>query len=1029
MQRGTGASISNGDSVASSGHALKIIGNPESTATCAYQDIPVNLPGSKTYLLSGWVKANAVPDNWETAEDPAQDLNKQCGLRAILTYSDDSTEYHYVPFNTNLSTWQFVSYTLVPKEADKTVSNIRIVCAYEGNANVAYFDNISLLRQAAQIMRYDDDGNLVSVTSTDLSTDVDTYENGNLIKSVTGGYGTFEYTYDETYTHRLISATNGQLTQVMGYDGVGNVTSTTLSGNGSQTITTSAAYDSGGNRLLSVTDATGATVSYAYADANSQMMGLPTSVTAPNGTVTATAYDTFGRVTQTSVDDLATLRYTYDEGNLDSIIRTYGQNNTQTYSFEYTEFGQTTQVKVGERVLASYTYAENNGLLTQQTYGNGYTVDFTYDDLGRTKTVTYDDETTVTYIYNGEGAVYSITEEQGTNTTLYLYTYDSIGRLIGCEKKINGETVLRTYQEFNEHNQLTVQGWQMGDTAYSENYTYHAADGSLNTHTTAAGQTLTMGYDGLRRLSSVTGGVYGKTYIYRDLADSKTTMQVAGLTYNLPTDLTYSYTYDSMGNIATYTDVNGTVTYTYDAQNQLLSAVNGDTTYAYTYDTAGNILSGNGHTYTYGDADWKDLLTKVDGQEIVYEIVELDRDNDGIIDGEGTVGNPISYYNGTRWTFSWSNGRQLATATAGDINLSFTYDADGLRTSKTVNGVKHTYYYAGGRLLRESFGGNTLDFFYDSNGNAYAVKYNGVLYYYITNLQGDVMSIVDGQGAVVASYNYDPYGNILTATGDLADINPLRYRGYVYDSEISLYYVSSRYYDPEIGRFINADDIDYLGADGSPLSNNLFAYCTNNPVNRFDVNGNWSLPNWAKVVIGAVATVAAVAVTVATGGAAAPVLIGVAVSTIGGAAVSAVNHRVTTGSWEGAGKAALDGAADGFMTGGLCALGGSVVGGAARTIKNAKSGITIGKMGTFEDVAALAKTGHYSGLKEFNFIKNVAGQKAAETIGWWQNKCVVKGVMALKGAIYDCGGALTGAYAKEVALTKGYQYLYNIWLM
>lgn len=203
----------------------------------------------------------------------------------------------------------------------------------------------------------------------------------------------------------------------------------------------------------------------------------------------------------------------------------------------------------------------------------------------------------------------------------------------------------------------------------------------------------------------------------------------------------------------------------------------------------------------------------------------------------------------------------------------------------------------------------------------------------------------------------------------------------------------------------------------------------NDPVNRFDVGGNWPLPNWAKIAIGAVATIAAVAITVATGGAAAPVLIGVAASTISGAAVSAVKHRVTTGSWEGAGSAALDGAADGFMTGGLFALGSSVVGGVARTIKNAKSGITIGKVGMFEDVATLAKTRHYSGLKEFNFIKKVAGQRAAETVGWWQNKCVVKGVMALKGAIYDCGGALTGAYAKEVALTKGYPYLYHVWLM
>ena len=263
----------------------------------------------------------------------------------------------------------------------------------------------------------------------------------------------------------------------------------------------------------------------------------------------------------------------------------------------------------------------------------------------------------------------------------------------------------------------------------------------------------------------------------------------------------------------------------------------------------------------------------------------------------------------------------------------------------------------------------------------------------------------------------------------VAEMNPLRYRGYYYDTDTGFYYLQSRYYDPEIGRFINADDTDYLGADGSPLSYNLFAYCMNNPVNRFDVNGNWSLPNWAKITIGAVATVAAVTITVATGGAALPVLIGVGVSTIGGAAVSAVNHRVTTGSWDGAGRAAIDGVADGLMTGGLCALGGSIIGGVVRTIKNAKAGITIGKTGTFEKVAELANTRHYSGLKEFGWLESKFGTKVAETVGWWQNKCVVKGIMALKGAIYDCGGALTGAYAKEVALTKGYQYLYNIWLM
>ena len=175
----------------------------------------------------------------------------------------------------------------------------------------------------------------------------------------------------------------------------------------------------------------------------------------------------------------------------------------------------------------------------------------------------------------------------------------------------------------------------------------------------------------------------------------------------------------------------------------------------------------------------------------------------------------------------------MATAT----NVSYTYDSDGIRTSKTVNGVTHTYVYASGKLLRETYGDTTLDFFYSTSGQPYALSHNGTIYYYITNLQGDVMSIVDGTGAVVVSYKYDPYGNIISATGTLAEINPLRYRGYIYDSECNLYYLQSRYYDPSIGRFINADTFASTGQ--GVLGNNMFAYCGNNPVIRRDVSGEF----------------------------------------------------------------------------------------------------------------------------------------------------------------------------------------------
>ena len=258
-------------------------------------------------------------------------------------------------------------------------------------------------------------------------------------------------------------------------------------------------------------------------------------------------------------------------------------------------------------------------------------------------------------------------------------------------------------------------------------------------------------------------------------------------------------------------------------QNQLLSAV-GDESYTYTYDTAGNILTANGHSYTYGNSQWRDLLTAYDGETITYD----------------QIGNPLSYYNGTRWTFTWENGRSLATATAGTTSVSYAYDAGGLRTSKTVGDVTHTYLYASGQLLRETYSGMTFDFFYDSNGHAYALKHNGALYYYITNLQGDVMYMVDAQGNTVASYEYDPYGGIDSATGAMAQINPLRYRGYYYDAELGLYYLQSRYYDPVVGRFINADDVAAIGLDGSVASHNLYVYCKNDPVASVDPTGYWA---------------------------------------------------------------------------------------------------------------------------------------------------------------------------------------------
>ena len=230
-------------------------------------------------------------------------------------------------------------------------------------------------------------------------------------------------------------------------------------------------------------------------------------------------------------------------------------------------------------------------------------------------------------------------------------------------------------------------------------------------------------------------------------------------------------------------------------------------------------LPKNSHSYTYGNADWKDLLTACDGYTITYD----------------AIGNPLNYYNGSHWNFTWENGRNLAAATSYGNNITYTYDATGLRTSKTVGAVTYTYYYINGQLRRVTDGTNTTTFFYDESGKPFGMHHNGSVYYYVTNLQGDVLRLTTADGTVVARYKYDPYGKVISATGSMATANPLRYRGYYYDSETGFYYLQSRYYDPMTGRFINADS--YVSTGQGVLGNNMFAYCRNNPVCRKDATG------------------------------------------------------------------------------------------------------------------------------------------------------------------------------------------------
>lgn len=292
----------------------------------------------------------------------------------------------------------------------------------------------------------------------------------------------------------------------------------------------------------------------------------------------------------------------------------------------------------------------------------------------------------------------------------------------------------------------------------------------------------------------------------------------------------YTYEYDYNYDVISKIGQNGTDT-SYEYENGMLvktiDSLN-NSTYSYKYDDRGNIIE-KSETVKNPEGDVSDSQVN-----FVYDNIWQDRIiNDGMYSYEyDEIGNPIMYKG---WKLGWDNGRQLVSADNQDNNIVYAYNDNGIRISKFINGQEIKFVYADNKIV-EQHDVNDLLFTYDENLELSGVIINGTQYSYIKNIEGDVEKIVDNSGNVVVSYAYDPYGAVVSIAGELADtigvINPIRYRSYYYDSETQLYYLQTRYYDPQNGRFINPDDFCLVEEGKS-----LYVYCNNNPVRYTDADG------------------------------------------------------------------------------------------------------------------------------------------------------------------------------------------------
>lgn len=530
------------------------------------------------------------------------------------------------------------------------------------------------------------------------------------------------------------------------------------------------------------------------------------------------------------------------------------------------------------------------------TYSNGGYIETTYDPFGRVYTTN-----NCLYHYNLCSNLSAITDAYySASYTSIIYTRNYSNQPTVVDHRYNH---LTNNLEYDIYRRLVSQSFLYNDSdIYTVDYIYYnkpTLENTVNESSVSYGS-INLGFidntDDFSRLISQSITINNIaftdqiiTYCVGGPNNSQTNNMIKSVEFKawtinpsapfiIPTlreDSEYSYSYDGVGNITTIVRRNFNlfiyqIDYVYDSHSRLIRENNPllNKSFEFSYDDEGNITfkkeyaySTNQqltnpdaiHTYSY-DSIYPNRLTGFDNESISYD----------------SVGNPTTYRGKT---MSWTKGTLLSQVYDGNKYINFEYDGLKQRVLKTISSGQTTYYgYNNDLLIRETRGTQTITYiyshkgvmgfvlegFYDTSG-ATPVSLDG-LYIYEKNIRQDVVAIRNSDRVVVARYSYDAWGNhqvlnrnnvVETNLSSVGHINPIRYRSYYYDTDLKMYWLTTRYYDPEVGRFISPDDYSYL--DYRKLHGiNLYAYCKNNPVMYADPSGHF----WWIIVAAVVAVVA-----------------------------------------------------------------------------------------------------------------------------------------------------------------------------
>ncbi len=956
----------------------------------------------KLLILSAWAKAENsafIITDENTIDYPTYDITRKFEIRAEIKYSHKSDVISFSKsFDWRNTDWQYCALPIFIEDlpTDSTIESFNCYIDYSNNIGEIEFTNLELKLGDFEKTEYNSD--MLPIKIEQGHSDwikTFTYNNNKQLTKETILRKVVKENVQNIFEKHYFYNKTGKCIKTIDFNGI--VTESVLNNKGSIVKTLiynknepsnvfcqETSLNEKGETIGEVNEFGEKLVDYTYKDGTNIIEH------------------------QIDMNDVKTsYGYSEDDTLIESTITIDGENNTNTYgytldhltglrhnnfeiNFDYDNLHRCNKISIDETTYLTREFDENDKNIEFVTLGTNETYKKVLNNDGKLLQLYYipsnssDEIMLIQNIYDVFGNL--IYCENKEDNTFYKFYIDQFGNTYKEESLQHNNTVTISNEYDSNHKNIETSIIEIKNeneiTPLQYDYIYSDSPTSeLLSIMLPNKETQHIEYDKLGRISK---------FVINNIVKEFTYLKNGNRTSNLISKLNYSngtlindvlsYKYDHNGNIIEIRKSNELVArYKYDSLSRIIREDNKllNKTQTYEYDGGGNITIHKEYAYTLSDnlnyeeyksfkysypiLGWRDQLQAYNGQIFTYD----------------NIGNPTKYRD---IDLTWSHGRQLDKY--GDI-ASYFYNSNGIRTTKIANGFTTNFYLSGNKIIRQRDASNDIIFYYGANGvTGFHITSNNATYnneplnhdfYYKKNVQNDIIGIYDYNGKEIIQYVYDAWGNHIaintetlepldihtpskyTNTSDIVNFiatkNPFRYRSYYYDFETGFYYLNSRYYDPELGRFINADDLSYL--DPNHFNGlNLYTYCINNPINLSDENGNaWWDWIW-KGIVGALVVVAVTAAVVITAGTAAVALgasIGTAVGVMSGAAVgglvaggvSLVGQAVTVGLDNlNFGTLAIDtfsGAAYGGITGGISSIGtigAQIIGGVSKVALN-----------------------------------------------------------------------------------------------